>query len=409
MTHFVCSGCSASYPIADPLTRCPSCGEPLEVSGPVGRPALGTSGTMLGRHREWLPFPAIDDRLSLGEGNTPIIEAGVIARQLGLRQLLLKHEGMNPTGSFKDRGTIAGVQRARWLGWQQIGTLSTGGMASSVAAYAARAGLRCFILVPRIIPERFASIAVYRPTLVEVHGHYGQMYYDSLAIGRELGIYFINSDDPFRVEGQKTVAFEIFQQLGGAAPDALVMPVSSGGNLSAVVKGFRELHAAGLIVRLPRILAVQAAGCAPIATAFQRGERQVEPFPNPATVAAGLSNPLPPSGNRVLRRLAEEGGRAVAVTDEEILLAQRRLAEAEGVWAQPESTAAIAALPRLIADGQIDPSWRVVVILTGHGLKTPTTVQTDTIDAIRTPQAELRERLAEAVARGPLGAAGAAR
>lgn len=397
MTHLSCTGCDRVYPIASPLARCPACGEPLEVLAPTGRPTFG-SGSLLGRFRAWLPFPTIDEQLSLGEGSTPLLEARALGSRLGLHQLLLKHEGMNPTGSFKDRGTVAGIQRARWLGWTRVGTVSTGGMASSVAAYAARAGLQCFILVPKIIPERFASIAVYRPTLVEVQGDYGRLYDESLTIGRDLGIYFINSDDPFRVEGQKTIALEIFQQLGGEAPDALVMPVSSGGNLSAVIKGFRELKTAGLIDRLPRIIAVQTAGCAPIATAYARGARRIEPFPNPTTIAAGLSNPFPPSGNRVLRRLAEIDGIVVTVTDDAILAAQRELAEVEGVWAQPESTAAIAALPDLLAHGQVAPDWRIVVILTGHGLKTPSTVRTDATAAVRATQAELHDRLAAAIA-----------
>ena len=205
-----------------------------------------------------------------------------------------------------------------------------------------------------------------------VEGDYGDLYHEALRIGAEMGIYFISADDPFRVEGQKTVVLEICQQLGWEAPDYIFMPLSSGGNMSGVLKGVRELKERGLIREVPRVVGVQAEGSSPIARAFAEGRQTFERIRSPQTICKAIMNPNPPSGNRILRWL--EGGRfgrVMTVTDEEALAAQRMMAEVEGIWGQPDSSVPLAGILKSLRDGSLDPTARVVAIVTGHGLKDP--------------------------------------
>jgi threonine synthase len=244
-------------------------------------------------------------------------------------------------------------------------------MAASVAAYGARAGLPTFILVSAGIPaEKIKPIAVYGPRLIRVTGDYHELYDGSLRAGERYRIYFINSDAPFRVEGSKTIAFEICEQMGFQAPDYVIIPVSSGGNFRGVLKGFEEFKSAGLIDAVPRFIAVQAEGCAPIAEAFEERREKVERIRNPKTIAHAIENPYPPSGNQVLRKLRENSGLALAVSDEEILDAQGLLAR-EGIFGQPAACAPLAGAKRLVDNGYLKPEDRIVLIITGSGLKVP--------------------------------------
>lgn len=367
-----CTNCGCTWPLERVFPRCDRCREPLEVRGGMeGRIRMSRSlnRTLLDRYRDFFPFRAVDGRLSLGEGFTPLVRSAGIAAAIGLKDLFFKNETMNPTWSFKDRGTVAGVAHALHLGYKRIGTVSSGNMAASVAAYGARAGLKTLILVSATIPaEKIAPIAVHAPVLVRVEGDYGELYFRSLEIGEKNGIYFINSDVPLRVEGSKTIAFEICEQLRFRVPDWIVVPVSAGGNLRGIIKGFEEFRRVGLIGAMPRFAAVQAAGCAPVYRAFRDGSGRIERVEQPETLAHAIENPFPPSGNEVLRKIRATGGVVTAVSDGEMIDAQRELA-GEGILAQPEGAAPLAAVRSLAGEGRIRRGESAVCIVTGGGLK----------------------------------------
>ena len=369
---FICTNCNEIFPFDRVHPRCDRCGEPLEVpsveKGSI-RQGDALNQTVFERYAEFLPFSPEDQVISLHEGFTPLIESSGIAAELGLQRVFLKDETRNPTWSFKDRGTAAGVMHALGLGYRRIGTVSSGNMAASVAAYGARANLDVCILVDsRIPPEKLNPIAVYNPDLVRVAGDYGRLYFESLKVGRRQGIYFINSDVPLRVEGSKTIAFEICEQMNFEVPDYVVIPTSAGGNLRGILKGFEEFQHCGLIGRVPKIISAQAVGCSPIYHAFVSGEDRVTPFPDPGTIAHAIENPFPPSGNEVLRKVRRQNGIVTAVTDEEILQAQKRLAE-EGLFGQPAAAVPLAAVRKLCCEGIMGKDATAACIVTGGGLK----------------------------------------
>jgi threonine synthase len=372
MAKFVCSLCGESYPYGEHRQRCPNDNEPLDVRLEPEDEARESDGEGFLHHWQgFLPFKSVSTDLDLGVGNTPLLRARRLGERLGISDLYVKNEGLNPTGSFKDRGTVVGMQRALELGVKTVGTVSSGNMAGSMAAFSARAGLECFVMVSsEIPPEKLGPIGIYRPHLIMVEGDYGDLYQESMRIGREMGIYLIAADDPFRVEGQKTVGLEICEQLGWDGPDYIFMPLSSGGNMAGVLKGLRELHDRGVIDRIPKVVGVQAAGSSPIAKAFADGKETFERIRNPRTICTAILNPNPPSGNRILRWL--EGGkygRVMTVTDEEALAAQALLAETEGVWGQPDSAVPLAAIQKSLRDGSLEPTAKVVAMVTGNGLK----------------------------------------
>ncbi len=368
---YKCCGCNKKFPGTLLRFRCPVCGEPLEIEY-TGHGKINGEGfpeNMLERYADFFPFSSVNKNISLREGFTPLVKSSRLRDELGVGEVYLKNESINPTWSFKDRGTLTGVSHALATGYKAIGTVSTGNMAASVAAYGARAGLKTFILVSQTLPpEKLNPIAVYGAEVIKVKGDYGKLYFESLKIGEKLGIYFINSDVPFRVEGSKTIAFEIYEQMRGDIPDIVVVPTSSGGNIRGIAKGFRELKQYGLIETLPVIMAVQAEGCSPIVNAWERGVKTVERVEKPETIAHAIENTYPPSGNEVLRMLSSGKGLAVKVTDKEILEAQKRLA-GEGLFVQPASAAPIAAMAKLKREGYWKGREKVACVLTGGGLK----------------------------------------
>lgn len=368
----ICTGCSAEYSTKDALCRCPHCGEPLEVemirSGKIST-ENPLNESSLERYKEFFPFIEIDKKYSLGEGFTPLLNAEDLAKEAGVRELYLKNETLNPSWSFKDRGTVTGVLHAVSNGFTKIGTVSTGNMAVSVAAYGSRAKLDTYVLVSKNLPpEKLNPIAIYGCNLIKVDGDYGQLYYDSLKIGEEHGICFINSDAPFRVVGYKTLAFEICEQLNFDIPDFVVVPTSAGGHIRAIYRGFEEFYHSGYIKKLPRMVCAQAAGCSPIVRAFEENEDHIRRFENPHTMAHAIENPLPPSGNETLRLLKKCNGLAMAVTEDEILEAQKQIGKA-GLFVQPASAVSYAAVKKLVAIGEITENDSVACVLTGSGLK----------------------------------------
>jgi threonine synthase len=308
----------------------------------------------------------------MGEGGTPFLQARRLGESVGCEDLWLKDESRNPTGSFKDRGTAVAVAVLAAAGVEVIGTVSTGNMARSVAAYAARAGLRAMIWVGASTPaHKLAPIAIHGANLVRIDAPYGEIYRASMEWGADNDVVFVNSDSALRVEGQKTIAYEIAEQCVERPLDWLLVPTSSGGNFSAIGKGFRELADEGFLERSPRLVAVQAEGCSPIASAWEAGMDSPADVGPARTIAGAISNPTPPSGARALRWARDTGGLALKVSDEEILSAQAEIAALTGRFVQPASAAGLAALRRLRQSGTIGEEERVAALLTGAGPNAP--------------------------------------
>lgn len=388
-----CYFCGRDYPFDPYLVLCPDCREPLGFLPAKPRRSIRTEERHpLTRHLDFLPLDHIDPSLGLGEGGTPLLP---LARLGGLPNgvlLFAKNETVNPTGSFKDRGTSVVVQKARALGISRVGTVSTGNMAASTAAYAARAGLRALILVKGdTSAEKVRAATVFGPRLIRVEGEYGAIFDRSLDIARRHAIYFANSVDPVRVEGYKVTAFEIFEQMGGRVPDYLIVPLSSGGHVMGLTRGFLDLKAEGLAERMPVVVGVQASGCAPLARAFAAGLERYAPFPGPKTIAHAISNPTPPGGNVVLKLMRENAGLILDVSDEEMLAAQRALAESEGLFVLPDSATTLAGLARLAKRVRLAPGQTVVLVLTGTGLKNLEALESARVEAVSADLAGLDE------------------
>jgi len=381
-----CTACRADYAFPSDRSRCLDCGEPLEaeLDGLEGAAVRTGFQSLPVRYADFLPWVQGLEDFSLGEGNTPLIRWRSPPDDLSGLSLSLKNEGLNPTWSFKDRGTFTGLCLALQLEYEAVGTVSTGNMAASVAAYARAAGIKAFILVSEgLAQHKIAPIAVYQPELIMVQGDYGRLYSRTLELAERFKVLFINSDAPLRVEGSKTIAFEICEQTAFEVPDYVVVPASSGGNLRGIIKGFEEFRTAGLIETEPRFIAAQASGCAPIVRAWQAGRRSIERIADPQTVAQAIKNPDPPSGNQVLRKLQAKGGLAVEVSDEEILSAQGLMATS-GIFGQPAAAVPLAAVRRLHHEGRIEAGARVILVVTGSGLKDPRALESRDLQVVKT-------------------------
>ncbi|MFZ0218172.1 MAG: threonine synthase [Candidatus Dormiibacterota bacterium] len=319
---------------------------------------------VISRYRERLPITDRTPPVDLREGSTPLIPSRNIGPALGLARLYFKYEGLNPTGSFKDRGMVVAVAKAMEEGAQVLICASTGNTSASVAAYAASQRLRAIVLVPagQIAMNKLAQALLYGAKVVALHGNFD----DALRTVREMSesypIAVVNSINPNRIQGQKTAAFEIVDELSDA-PDYLVLPVGNAGNITAYWMGFNEEAACGRTTRLPRMVGAQAEGAAPIV----RGEVIAEP----KTVASAIKIGNPASWEGATTARDESGGTIQAVTDTEILQAQIQLASWEGIFAEPASCAPLALLIRLVQEGRVERDSTSVVVLTGHGLKDP--------------------------------------
>jgi threonine synthase len=361
VTDRVCYACGATGAGA----RC-ACGEPLwfetDPEAVAGWPE--TPEPSLWRYRALLPC---DPPAGLGAsvGGTPLVRAPRLDADVGGAAVRVKFEGAHPTGTFKDRGTAVGVAGATAAGRDVVATVSHGNMARSVAAHAASEGLDCVVCVPADVPaERLTAIARHDPTVLRVEGDYGRLYEAALAAGRETGVAVLNSDTPLRVAGQKTTGLEVLER---SSPDAVVLPVSSGGHASGLWKTVREAVAAGLVDAPPRLYLAQAAGCAPIAEAFARGDETVRPVDPGETVAYSIANADPPSGARALAAARETGGAVVAVDDDAVLDARAALAERAGLFVETSCATPLAAARDLAARGEVGPDEEVVLVATGTG------------------------------------------
>jgi threonine synthase len=381
--HQVCINCGTKYEIDEITYFCRKCGDLLEVkydNGELERAAQKTewrsAPLSVWRYRDFMPIRDAQKIVSLNEGGTGFHRCLRLGEKLGLRELYVKNEGENPTGSFKDRGMTVGVSKAVELGVQAVICASTGNTSASLAAYAAKAGLQCAVLIPsgKIAYGKLAQAMIYGAKVLQVRGNFDESLDMVLKLSEKHGsIYLLNSINPFRIEGQKSLGYEICDQLNQQAPDRIVVPVGNAGNISAIWKGCREFHDLGLAQGLPMMTGIQAAGSAPIAQAVKMGSDTIIPVNNPETVATAIRIGAPVSWKKALNAIHDSHGTAETVTDDEILGAQKLLAREEGLFVEPASASSIAGLIKLVDNGTISKDERVVCVTTGHGLKDPDT------------------------------------
>jgi threonine synthase len=379
----VCRECGTEIPVA-PTHVCDLCFGPLdvrydyqEVARRVSREAIERGPASIWRYRDLLPveFDDGEQPVTLGEGFTPLVHAPNLGEELGLRNLYLKNDTMNPTNSFKDRVVSVAVSWARQNGFATIACASTGNLANAVAAYAARAGMPAFVFIPSNLEDaKVSTTAVFRPTMVRIDGNYDDV---NRLCSELVDLYpwaFCNINvRPFYSEGSKTLTYETAEQLGWRLPDEIVIPIASGCQFVKHNKAARELIDLGLVsgagARMPRLSGAQAAGCAPVATAFQRGETHIVPV-KPDTIAKSIAIGNPSDGSYVVQIARTTGGVVESVTEEEILEGIELLARTEGIFTETAGGVTVAVLAKLARSGRWRGEETVAAYITGHGLKT---------------------------------------
>jgi threonine synthase len=377
--HLECGFCKREYDARKLHNVCTDCGKPLlvrydlkRIAKFLTRQALFTRPANLWRYREVLPVRREDNIISLGEGWTPLLHAKRLGASLEMPELYVKDESLNPTQSFKARGMSVAVSMARELGVTKIAAPSAGNAAGALAAYAAKGGLEAFLFMPRDTPRaNIIECEVAGAHVTLVNGLITDCGAE-VARGKDTVGWFDVSTlkEPYRVEGKKTLGYEIAEQLQWTLPDVIIYPTGGGTGLVGMWKAFDELQQLGWIdEKRPRMVSVQAEGCAPIVRAFASGETFAEEFPNAQTVASGLRVPRAIGDFLILAALRESGGTAVAVSDSELIEGAMELARKEGIFAAPEGGACVPALRRLLESGAVKPEERVVLFNTGSGIK----------------------------------------
>jgi len=378
VTHLECSRCGRAYEAGQVLNLC-SCGGPLLVRYDLERARkswnrawIPNGPSSMWRYQPVLPVRRPESIVSLGEGFTPLIRARRLGRRLGAENLWIKDEGVNPTGSFKARGLSCAVSMALELGIRKLAIPSAGNAASALAAYAAAAGLEAHIFMPRDVPQsNFIECMSFGARVTLVDGLISDCA--RLVAERQAaeGFFEVTTlKEPYRIEGKKTMGYEVAEQFRWELPDAIFYPTGGGVGLISMWKAFAEMEAMGWVSsHRPKMIAVQAAGCRPVVRAFEEGADHCRFFENAATLASGLRVPKPLGDFLILEAIRASGGTAVAVEDDEILDAGIELAAAEGVFAAPEGAACVAALRRLLRSGFLGPEERILLYNTGSGLK----------------------------------------
>ncbi|MBM3734561.1 MAG: threonine synthase [Acidobacteria bacterium] len=383
------SACRTRYPITEVIYNCPRCGGLLEVTGPepsesaaglkriwrerrMSNAPLDQSGVW--RYREMLPFlPDPADVITLREGNTPLLDAPFAARYGGLQRLTFKHQGFNPTGSFKDNGMTCGATQARRLGMKRVACVSTGNTSASMAAYASAGGLQPIIFIPHgnISYGKLAQALEYGAKTFQVEANFDQILKLVRVLAEELGIYLLNSINPFRIEGQKTILVEMMDQLDWNPPDWIVVPGGNLGNVSAFGKALREMVQLGLISRIPRLAVIQAAGSAPFHEFMQHPSRDsFRPVEHPETLATAIKIGDPVSWPKAWQEVVASSGIVEKVTEQEIADAKAAVGLC-GIGCEPASAATLAGIRKLTGAGAIEGTSNVVAVLTGNVLKDP--------------------------------------
>lgn len=376
ISHLECRDCHTHHR-AERLYFCPECFGPLDVKYRYDEVKWTKSSFQNASRNFWRYFDLlpIEDKsrvVNIEAGFTPLIKAARLGKALGLKNLYIKNDTVNPTFSFKDRPAGVGVSKALEFRLKVVGCASTGNLAAATAAYAAKAGLRCYIFIPKGVElEKIAHALIYSPTIIEVNSSYdtANRIAAQAAEAYDIGVVNINLRT-YYVEGSKTLGFEIAEQLSWQTPDHIITPVGSGAMLHAISKGLEELEQIGLINSSKvRFTAAQGKGCAPIVEAFRRGSDAIEPVEYPQTLAKSLAIGEPGDGVYVLRKLRESGGYAEDASDSEIVEGIKLLAKTEGIFSEPAGGVVIGALKKLVEAGKVDSDETIVCLITGSGLK----------------------------------------
>ncbi len=373
-----CINCGKKYPSDTVIYRCSSCGGLLDIildydsiKESISWAKFKQRPLSVWRYYELLPVnPKL--KVSLLEGGTPLYHAKRLGELIGLNNLYVKFEGANPTGSFKDRGMTVGVTKVVELGIKSVGCASTGNTSASLAAYAAKAGLACFVLLPagKVAMGKLSQAMLHGAHVIALKGNFDQALSIVEQICNEEKIYLLNSLNPWRLEGQKTTAYEIVDQLG-KVPDRVVLPVGNCGNISAIWKGFKELETIYLTDTLPKMTGIQAKGASPIVNMIKRNLKLIQFTDNPETIATAIRIGRPVNWPKAVKAIRESNGTAESVSDSEIITMQKMLAKLEGIGVEPASAASLAGVQKLLEEGVIERDETIVSITTGHMLKDP--------------------------------------
>ena len=379
VTHLECGACGLRHEARRLHNLCTKCGKPLLVrydleaaARSLTKDALKSRPPDLWRYREVLPVESDDHIVSLGEGFTPLLHASRLGSQIGLNQLYIKDEGQNPTQSFKARGMTAAVSMAKELNVKKLAVPSAGNAAGALAAYAARAGMEAHIFMPKDTPR--ANVIECEQTGAHVTLMDGLITDCGAEVGRRKeaeGWFDVSTlKEPYRIEGKKTMGYELAEQFDWHLPDVIIYPTGGGTGLIGMWKAFAEMEQMGWIAsKRPRMVTVQAAGCAPIVRAFENGDRFATEFENAHTTASGLRVPKAIGDFLIIDALRESSGTAIAVTDQELIDATKEIGSAEGVFCAPEGAACLPALKKLMSNGAVNSNERVVLFNTGSGVK----------------------------------------
>jgi threonine synthase len=378
----ICRECGTEYP-ETLIYACDKCFGPLEAvynleNIEIDRKTLSERARTIWRYRELLPIKEESSFIDLGTGFSTLHRCKNLASIFGLNKLYVKDDTVNPTNSFKDRPSAVAISKAKEFGAKAVGCPSTGNLAAAVAAHAAKAGLPCYVFLPTDTElSKVLQAATYGATLVSVNGTYDQANRLAAQVAEKFNYAFANINlRPYYVEGSKTLAFELCEQLGWKAPDTIIVPLGSGALLLAIKRGFEQFQKLGLIDEKPiRFIGAQATGCAPIVDAFKAGDEDVTPIEYPNTIAKSLAIGDPGDGYYVLNTIRESKGVAEDATDKEIIDAIKILAETEGIFTEPAGGVTIAVLKKLAKTGVVQPDETVVCCVTGSGFKAANTIE----------------------------------
>ena len=368
--------------VKDPYVNlCPKCGGLLTIRIDLSKASeknpedLRQKPLGVWRYADFMPVDEAH-KVSIQEGGTPLYKTEALGAAVDVPNAYVKFEGLNPTGSFKDRGMTVGVSHAKELGAKVVGCASTGNTSAALSAYASKAGMKCAVVLPsgKVAMGKLAQALFFGAKVLSVDGNFD----DALALARKMAderkLYLLNSINPYRPEGQKSVMFEIWDQLGFEMPDRVILPVGNAANIWAVYKACMELKELGWIDKVPKLTGIQAAGAAPVANAFAEGATEFVPVGSPETVATAIRIGNPVSGQKALKAIYDTKGYCATVTDDEIIAAQQLLGRKEGICVEPASAASVAGLKKLREMGIIEKDETVACICTGNGLKDPDTI-----------------------------------